>query len=383
VEFYAVDTLSGKILDRVYPTSWSLEDPLHTPGTGELVIPKPSAARRETVREMLQPRRRWIAARDEATRVWVWGGPIPRRPTLGDSTITVPLGDWRSWFYRAPLRPPVSGSGNYAVKNRDQIVIAREVVRRALDDTGVGETSLRVPPMRVDGTPLSGVLRERTLTRLGESVGTTLEGLTGIERGIDWWTYVTPSLTDPTVLKVHVAFAYPERTYRTDPVKLEWRLGVGGNVAEPPSWPAAEEEFTRVWVTGDGEPPAQVYAYDESTEVDVLWEHVHAASGVKRQKRAWEHAYGQRLKSQQYAAAAEFSVTAERVPFGDVFPGDRARVIYDDGWESVDVPAARIVSRVMSGGAEEPTLHRLVVNLADSIEPTSGTPGEAGEDEGA
>lgn len=381
MEFYSVDTLTGKIVGRLYPVKWELSDPLREPGTGSLTL-APEVDQRSVAVEATRPRKRWVACRDEVTGVWVWGGPVPRKPTpQTDGTLTVPLVDWRSWFHTAQLRPGDTTTGNYVVKDRDQGTIARNLLTRALDDSAITDTTLSLPPIIIDTSPTTGVLRDRTLVRLSQSIGASLDGLVTVDRGIDWWTYVTPSRDDPTVLAIHVAVAYPERTLRTDPVRIEWQVGKGGNVAETPSWPEASEEVTRMWVLGDGEPPDQVVAYDETTEPDVLWESTYSASGVKKAKRAWEHAYGQRLQAQQYAASAEFVLSPERLPFGDVAPGDRARVVYDDGWEAVDVDAARIVGRVMSGGRGEPTRHRLVVDLSDVVPRTTGTPGEAGESE--
>lgn len=388
MKFYVVETLTGKIRGQLYPNTWSLSDPLREVGTGTLTIPLPATRdAKATLRELVWPRHsdglgrtgdRWVAAED-ATGAFVWCGPILGRPTRGDATVMVKLADWRTWFYRAPLRP---SPGDYIVKERDQTTIAKELLTRSVDSATTG-TTLVPPPFKVVTPALSGVLRDRTLRQLDRSVGDHMDELVDVERGLEWWTYCSRSTSDPTVLDLWVTTAYPERTKRTSgPVRVEWQLDKGGNVAEQPSWPESGETITRMWATGDGEPPAQVSSRSEDTDASVLWEGmIGPLDGVKKAASAYSHAFAERIRSGGYAANAEFALTSARLPFNDVAPGDRARVIYDDGWESYDVPAARIVERVMSGGRDVPELHRLVIDLSDVIELSLDDPGTPGVEE--
>lgn len=388
MKFYVVETLTGKIRGQLHPHLWSLSDPLREVGTATLTLATPSdKAKGEALRELVWPRHadglgrtgdRWVAAEDE-TGAFVWCGPILSRPTRSAETVTIKLADWRTWFYRAPLRP---SPGDYIVKARDQITIAKELLGRAVDDATTG-TSLVPPPFRVVTPALSGVLRDRTLRQLDRSTGDHMDELVDVERGLEWWTYCSRSTGDPTVLDLWVTTAYPERTKRTSgPVRVEWQLGKGGNVAEDPSWPESGETITRMWATGDGEPPAQVFSRSEGTDASILWEGtIGPLDGVKKAASAYGHALAERLRTGGWAANAEFALTSARLPFNDIAPGDRARVIYDDGWESYDVPAARIVERVMSGGRDVPELHRLMIDLSDVIELSLDDPGMPGVEE--
>jgi hypothetical protein len=385
MKFYVVETLTGKIRGQLHPHAWSLSDPLREVGTGTLTLAKPHV--NDTLRDLVWPRHsdglgrtgdRWVAAQDD-TGAFVWSGPILSRPLRSDSSVTIKLADWRTWFYRTPLRPT---PGDYIVKARDQVTIGKELLERAVTDT-TASTTLLPPPFKVATPAVSGVLRDRTLRRLDRSTGDHMDDLVNIERGLEWWTYCAPSLTDPTVLELFVTTAYPERFKRSSgPVRVEWQHGKGGNVAEQPSWPETGETVTRMWATGDGEPPAQAFSRSEDSDASVLWEgSVGPLDGVATAGAAYSHAFAERVRAGGHAANAEFVLTSRRLPFNDVGPGDRARVIYDDGWEAYDVPAARIVDRVMSGGRGVPELHRLVIDLSDVIEPELDDPGTPGIEE--
>lgn len=381
LRFYAVNTLTGRLLDRLYPTSFELVDPLRGPGYGSLTFAKPSESDvRAALVENTRPRTRWVVAQDAGSGLFVWGGPIHKRPSVSGETVTVSLIDWRGWFYRAPLRAVDGGSGDYIVTDVDQAAIFSDLVEAALTDTATSH--LTVPPIILDTPMTTGVTRKRTARQLDGSVGTVLDTLVDTERGIEWWTYVVTDPADPTVLQVHVTMAYPERTTDAS-LLLEWREGVGGNASDA-SWPDSSEAFSRVWATGDGEPPDQVWAYDEDPDGTVLWENVIGPlDGVKNASTAFEHAYADLQRSKGRENHAEFTVTEETVGLTDVAPGDRARVVYADGWESVDIADARIVERVFTGAADQPTQQRLVLDLADTVRPTDddSEPGVVGEEE--
>lgn len=397
MRFYAVDTLTGRILQQLRPpTSWELVDPLREPGTGTLTLARPQPGERAALREALGvpltqtgagsfDRNRWIAAQDDEGR-WCWGGPIVKRPSSDATTITVPLVDWRSWFYSCPLRPLADGSrGDYAATDRDQALIADDWFRRALtDDTP--DTPLVPPPIIIDAPDLTGVLRDRTGKRqLDTSVGSLLDTLVDADPGIEWWTYVTAAADgDPTRLEIHVTTGWPERSTSTTPTAVDWVEGEGGSTPEI-AWPPAAQSYSRVWGVGDGEPPDQVYAWDEDPAATVLWESVVGPlDGVRDSETAYEHAFAERARSQGRESHAEVTLLASRVGLGEIGPGDRVRLRYDDGWESVDVPAARIVSRTLLGGAGKADRQQLTLDLADVEYPAaSGTePGIPGVEEG-
>lgn len=378
--FYSVDTLTGRIVGQLYPSKWELTDPLRTPGTGSLTVPLPSGA--DAVARMVDmtlQRRRWVAVKDGEQ--FVWCGPIPDEPSRSGGEVTIPLVDWRSWFYRTPIRPLSTGTRRNYIKTgtaaRDQTLIVTDLLAIALDPGYSGR-----PLMVVDSAPVTGTTREITALMLDRSIAEYMDDVTD-RGGFDWWVYCTQ--TDPTHMLLHAAACWPERFYRTEPIKLEWQLGQGGNASDV-AWPGGQGASTRVWAIGEGEPPDQVYTSDEFPEiadgVDVAWESVIGPlDGVKTSATAFEHASAAITRSRGFDRTVEFTMVAERLPLSACATGDRARVVYSDGWVDVDIPAARITSRTLSGGRGQPTQQRLSVDLSDSVYPEYDTGEDVPEDE--
>jgi hypothetical protein len=382
VEFYSVDTLTGRIVGRLYPHAWELSDPLRSPGTGSLSVAIPDEPDRVAqLIDLTLQRRRWVAAKEGEQ--FLWCGPISDEPSRSSGTLTIPLVDWRSWFYRTPLRPfsldptAIGARRNYiktGTAAREQTLIISDLMTLALDTTGK-------PLMVVDVPPTTGVKREITALMLDRAIAEYMDDVTG--RGsFDWWVYCTQS--DPTHLLLHAAACWPERAYRSQPIKLEWQLGKGGNVSGV-DWPGGQGASTRVWAVGEGEPPDQVFTRDEFPEIadgtEVAWESVLGPlDGVKTTATAFEQAHAAITRSRGFDRTVEFTVATERIPLTSCATGDRARVVYYDGWVDVDIPAARIISRTLSGGRGQPTTQRLSIDLSDAIYPEYDT-GEDVDDE--
>lgn len=384
MRFHVADTLTGKIVGRLDPSSWEVSEPLRSPGVGTLAVPLPDADDRvRGLVDLTLPRRRWVAIEDDHGR-FLWGGAIPRRPARNEGIVTIPLVDWRAWFYTTPIRPLANGTRRNYIKTgagaKDQGAMMGDLFALALDTVGK-------PAITVDTPPTTGVSREMTALQLDRSVGEYLDSITSRERGAEWYTYITRDPADRTRLVVHAAVAYPERQTRTTPIRVEYRRGQGGNASEY-AWPEGAESPTRVWAVGDGEPPDQAVAFDQTPDlgdgVDVCWEKVLGPlDGVVKNATAYEYAYAHLEWAQGLSGSAEFTIPDEAIPLGDYATGDRARVIIDDGWDTADVPAARITDRVLSGGRGQATQARITVDLANSTYgDTSTVPGEAVTDDG-
>lgn len=376
--FHVADTLTGRVVGRLHPTRWELSDPWTGVGTGRITVPLPGPDLVPALVEATRARRRWVAVQDDQGR-FLWGGPITARPGRDEGTVTIPVADWRSWFYRAPLRPTDAGDrDDYVVRDRDQADIFADLVKRALDTPGA-------PAMAVDLPEATGVTRDRTLMMLDRSVGDHLDGLSAreVRDGIEWWVYVLADPQDPTRLVPHVCMAHPERQTRPTPVRLQWVRGSGGNLADV-SWPEGEDEPTRVWALGEGQPPDQAWAVDEDLDVDdgleVAWEQtIGPLDGVSRSEGCFEAASA----ALEFYAGRSGQVTATvidgAIPIGDYGTGDRARLVYDDGWDRVDLEAVRITGRTLSGGAGQALQARLTLDLAnDGYGDTGAVPGEQG-----
>lgn len=375
--FRVCDTLTGRIVGRLYPTEFELPDPWTGAGAGTITIPLPPIDDRAVLVDLTRQRDRWVAVEDEQGR-FLWGGPIVARPGRSEGTVRIPVADWRTWFYRAPIRPNVDGTRrDYIVLQREQATIAAELVALALDTPGA-------PGMVVDSLAATGVLRDRECLMLDRSIGEHLDGLSArkTDGGIEWWVYIARDTTDPLRLVPHVAFAHPERQTRTTPVRLEWQVGKGGNLSEV-TWPEGTEEPTRVWALGEGEPPDQPWAVDEDLDVAdgaaVAWEAtLGPLDGVRTSQTCFTYATAAIDWYAGQAGQFECTVTDESIPVGDYGTGDRARLIYDDGWDAVDLAAVRITGRTLNGGRGKALSVRLTLDLAnDGYGDTSTEPGEA------
>jgi hypothetical protein len=330
---------------------------------------------------------------DELGR-FLWCGPVPRTPAQGSGEIVIPLQDWRSWFYRAPIRPLDNGSAygarrHYFARGVDEAVIYTDLLALALDTPGA-------PAMVIDDVADTGVDRDVTAYMLVRSIAERLDSIR--ERGgPEWFCYCTQE-EDQTSLLLHVKIAWPERSYRNTPVLLSHKLGMGG-IASDFTWPEGQDAPTRVWGYGDGEPTDFVYAASEWPEItdgtEVAWETVLGPlDGVVRSATAFDHADTAIDRSRGLEGTAEFTVVEERLPLGDVSTGDRARVVVETGWVTAEVEAARIVDRVISGGRDQPTQQVITVDLADDTYPddsdepgseaagTGNEPGQSVDNEG-
>lgn len=384
--FHVADSLTGKIIGRLYPHRWEWTDPLAGSGSGRLYVPLPDPAKVEHLVSLTQPRRCWLAVEDEQGR-FPFAGPFPRRPGREGGTVVVPVADWRLWLYRAFLRPGPNGeSGDYVhtAPEIEQATAMTDLMARALDTTGA-------PCLVVDAAAATGITRQVTFRQLQTSVGDALDDIAARPDGAEWYTYVTRKAGDPTTLVPHVAVAWPERSSSRAPVFIEHRVeyaeGRGGNV-HAYTWPEGPEAPSRVWALGEGEPPAQVYASDEIPDLgegtDVAWEEVTGPhTGVTQAETAFEHAAARLDALSGLSGQATFTIAADRLPIGDVVTGDRARIVLADGWERVDLPAARIISRTVRGGvgAGQPLEQELTVDLGDHEQVGEDEPGEAGVDE--
>lgn len=380
--FHVADSLTGRIVGRLEPHAFELGDPWTGAGTGELRVSLPDPAAVASMVDRTRALDRWVAVEDDQGR-FLWAGPIVARPGRSGGEVIIPVADWRTWFYAALLRPAADGTrGDIILTDAEQATIARSVALAALDTTGA-------PSMVVDGFDATGVTRDRKMLQLDRTCGDYLDGLSArnTSDGIEWWVYVMRDPSDPLRLVPHVAFAYPERQSRSTPIRLEWQVGKGGNIAEP-SWPTGQVRPTRVWATGEGEPPDVPYASDEDLDVAdglrVAWESlIGPLDGVKKAKRCFEYATAAIDYYAGQAGQFECDVTDDEIRLGDYETGDRARLVYDDGWDSVDLAAVRITGRTISGGRGRPLVARLTLDLANDGYGDAGVaPGEAQVDDG-
>lgn len=376
--FHVADSLTGTLIGRLYPTRYDWTDPLVGSAAGSLTVPLPrDPAGVARLRDLLLPRLRQIVVEDDG--VFVLAGPIPRRATRTDEgRVAVPLADWRLWFYRRFLRPvaaQLGGSGDYLHTQRDQGLIMQELMQAA------GGLAAGMPHLVVDTAPVTGVNRDATFRELNGTIGQHLDEIRARNTsGCDWYTYTTRQ--DAATVLAHAAVGWPERTLHPVPVRLDYRSGRGGNV-HAVNWPEGGEVPTSVFALGEGQPPDQARAHAHSLELpedrDLVWEETTGPhSGVTNAPTAFTHALARLASTAGEHGQAAVSITARRLPVRDVAPGDRAGLAFDDGWTSVEVEAARIVSRQVTGGADGELTQTLTLDLADATAAGAVLPGEPG-----
>lgn len=373
---HSVDSRTGRIVGRLPMSRWEITEPVKgsTTSTVTVTIPEHRSAQARLA-GMLLPRIRAVVLEDDDGTL-LFGGPIPNRPPKpAQGVIPVPVVDWRAWFYRAPLRPTEANlRRNYIYRKsnqREQALLMTDLATIALEPDGA-------PAMVVDTAPTTGILRQFSTKMFQRSIGDALDDIAGQERGCEWHTYMATS-PDPTVLLPHFKVSWPERRKRDVPLLLAY----GGAVQEY-TWPAGQDAPTKVWAV-DGTDDVTLWQSAANPKIadgtELLWEQVITlsdANGNATKKAAFSQALGALEAASRLDGTAELTVTAERVPFGSVTVGDRARVVIDDPLNlvEVDVPAARIVQRVMSGGPGLPSLQVFTVDLANTRYPDDGaTPG--------
>ena len=376
LRWHVCNSLTGKIVGSLRPHTWEITEPLDNPSTGTLTVALPTNTRKlERMLDLIPPRIRSIVLEDEQGR-FLFGGPIPPPGAkLTSGNVEIPVVDWRSWFYRAPLRPTAANARQDYIKGatnqREQCLIMTDLAKLAL--TGTGR-----PKMVVDDAPTSGILRQFTTKMFQRSIGEALDDVQNRERGAEWSTYITASDDEMTLLP-HFKVWWPEQRSSTAPLVLAWRLGRRGNTTIDYEWPTGEDVPTKVWAV-DGTEDVQLWTSAASPAIaagsDLLWEQVinlNEGTGTVTKAYAFEQALGTLDKASRLSGLVEFTVNSNRYAPGDLMVGDRARITIEDGLRTVNIKAARIVQRVLSGGRGQPEQQKLSVDLADIRYPDDGT----------
>ncbi|HEU5032694.1 MAG TPA: hypothetical protein VFV01_47780 [Spirillospora sp.] len=411
LRFHVADTLTGALLGQLHPSEWMISDPVTGSATGSVTLRIPQdAAGTARLADLVRPRRRQLIVEDTdappTANRFLFGGPIPHRASYNRTagTITVPVVDWRGWFYAAVLRPDTDWTatsghvGDYIVKDTEQADSMAWLMEAALNTVGA-------PHMVVDDPPVTGVLRDVTVRALGRYIGEELDAIRdrNDDGTCDWYTYVTYDEAARTFL-AHVAVAWPQRSSRSDPItlgvkgseELQVRAGHGSPVSDY-TWPEGVDQPTRVFALGEGNPPAQVWAGDQlpdvgdlddtgapSDEAELCWEQLAGPfTGVVRKAGAFEHASSIVSATAELSGQATFTVPATRVGLAEIVAGDRARLLVSDGWLDVELDAVRIIQRDLSGSQGAPVQQVLTLDLADPVAVGSADPGVDGVTDGS
>jgi hypothetical protein len=381
--FHVANSLTGRISGRLKPTAWTWEDPLTGAAKGELTVAIPNDS--EAVSQLIditRPHVTQVVVKDDQGR-WLFGGPILADPAKQGNTIKVPVGDWRAWFYAAPIRPVggtrveyvrvAGGTGGQVEQNEAMAAIAN-----------LGLATIGAPRLVVDGIVSSGVMRDVT-ARMFKPTGEALDNISRRFDGPDWWTYITADPADPRFVIAHLAIAWPERQSTTGvalalrrEVLLETKQGAGGNIVDY-DWPQQNQPPSRVLGVSSDPPPDETWAIAEDPMLlsgeALAWDEVYQLpEGITSATSAFDHSLArlQALSGDLGVVAVSIDPTATDI--GSWGPGDRCRLIIKDGWRDIELDTARILSRTLEGRGSHVTGVKAQVNLGgedvEAVEPT-------------
>ncbi len=357
VTFQVFDVLTDAALGAVYPNSWAFGEVVH--GAGELSMNLPIDPRtRDALRVRTNPDKVQVVAfqEDRQGRVLpVWGGVLNYRArTPGTLVLNCKAQEWRSWLYTR-LHPTTY------YRAADEYTLAQHLLQLAV--TGAGT------PLIVWQARTSGKTRQLTL-QPWTSYGDALDSLGGRDDGFEWTLDLELSPTTGLPRKRFMLWEPGAARTGTRPdlrlVESAPRNSVSiGEVTE-----SATDRRTRVWATGEGQPPAQPLSKDEDPDLlggsVLLRETVTNWPGVTRVDTLFNHARGERLERSLVRQTLDIDVPVDSPLLTQYRVGDRARVLVQDAWENIDVVGARITARsVNRSGRESVPVATLTVDLSD------------------
>jgi hypothetical protein len=386
--FHVADSLTGRIIGRLYPTEWTWTDPLTGSAEGSFTIPIPvDTDRVPNLINLTRPHIRQICARDELERWW-FGGPVLGDPERNGHTVVVPVGDWRTWFYAAPIRPNTNGT------RRDYIRVTGgpggqvEQNQAIADLAAIGLATVGAPRLIVDTPISSGIMRDVT-ARMFKMTGEAMDNVARRHDAPDWWTYIATDPADTRNVIAHVTVAYPERSLLSTPmvlrheVVLRSQLGKGGNILTY-TWPRGTPPPSRVIGVGSDPPPDEKWAIAEDPDLvagtRLAWDEVwQLPEGIASPANAFEHAQSRLEAHGNDLGVIEVGIKPDATDLGSWGPGDRTRMIVADGWRDVELPEAHILSRTLTGRGPDVTGVTVSVNLS-AIEADIEEPEEISEE---
>lgn len=374
--FHVANSLTGRLVGRLRPSSWTWEDPLTGSAKGTFVVPIPTdPGQVQELIDITRPHIMQVCAQDETDRWW-FGGPILSEPAKDRNLLTVSVGDWRTWFYAAPIRPVGTTRVEYVHVAEGTGQVEQNAAMAAIATLGLA--TIGAPRLLVDAIVGSGVMRDVT-ARMFKVTGEALDNISRRFDGPDWWTYMTTDPADARNVVGHLAVAYPERTlvsgnnlnFRRE-IVIRTKQHGGGNIIDY-TWPAGNVPPSRVIGISSDPPPDETWAVAEDPDLisgDALaWDEVwQLPEGVTTPDNAFEHSLG-RLQ----ALSGDFGVIAidiktEATDLGGWGPGDRCRLTIKDGWRDVEIESARILGRTLEGRGPHVTKVTAQVNLSATEE---------------
>ncbi len=337
--FLVADTLTGRLIGRVHPSTWTWDDPLTGISKGGLTLALPNDPD-EVVRlaAITRPLACQVCVHDDDGRWW-FGGPITAEPSLANRQLGIAFADWRAWFYASDL------DADYVVDTQEQMTVASTIAAQRLATQGA-------PRMVLDDTVNSNVQRAVTARR-GQMAGAVFDDIANRDNGFNWWTFLTTDPDDETRVLPVVRFHYPERDTGSR-LYLRYRLGSGGNLLGY-EWPDGNAPVTRI-VASQGTAPDQLLVIAEDPAVTsgdiIAWAEPYALPDGTTPTSAFDYAFARLVSRRLNSGTVTVTIDPAATDVGGWGPGDRVRLAVSDGWRDVDLPSARIISRTLTGRGE-------------------------------
>lgn len=349
--FRVADSLTGKLVGVLRPSSWTFDDPLTGFGKGELTVPLPSGSD-DVARlvELTRPHDRQVCVHDEQDRWW-FGGPVVAEPTMADRQVTVTFADWRAWFYAAAL------DADYISVGEEQVVSMTALAATRVGDPGA-------PRLTIDSAATSDILRN-VAVRQTTMLGVALDDIARRDSGPDWWTYLQTDPDDPTSVIARLTFAYPERT-KNYGLYLRHRLGRGGNLLDF-EWPDGNVPASRVIGIHGTAPDQLVVTTADPAVADgetLAWDEVYSLPDGVDADTAFEYTYA-RLASRTNDGTITGTIDPAATDLGAWGPGERARLSIDDGWRAIESTSARVLGRTLAGRAGAVTSVKVQISVTE------------------
>lgn len=367
------NVLTRQLIGTLRVSDYSVSDPVTGAGSGTVTLPLPifDALTLARLRQTLTVPDQVALALDDGTGVIVWCGIVRQRPwKRRDGQLQLSVDELTQWLYDVRLRVGamnVDANGDYLRTGVEQAQLYADLVTAGTTkSTGVREPGALT--IDVPAVVSTGVLRDLTARR-GDSIGETLDNLSKRDGALEWW--IETRLDDagnPRALTWTFRTA-SERSSRSTTIRLQSTPSAANVDYE--SWPQDySKRRPRIEAKGDGNPPDQLYAIDEDPQLanDVVLLREQSSgpySGVTNVLTLFDHARAERLAREDAVGSVQLTVNHRDVPIGTYTSGDRVQLRIVDEWLDVNLPAARIIDRTISGGASKPEQCVLTVNVSD------------------
>lgn len=360
IVFDVHDSISQEYVATLDLDDWAFNDPLGGPGSLNASIAVKDSNYASQLRLITEPWRYSIYASLEDS--YLWGGPITSRPWQRNSgTLQLNAMQWEGWLYTRLLQT------KFVRKNIDQFKIVQTLVSIAIAENGCPRITIPIAA--------TSALRDLTVDPW-VSIGEAIDRLAARDPGFDWAIEIRKNKSTGNP-EPYLSLWYPERKSAKDPEVIfesiisEEDEGSENSIhVELDDWPDdSEGRVSRMWATGDGQPPDQPSSNDEDPALDenltLLTEAVTNWSGVTKRTTLQEHAAQERKYRGASIQTVTLNVSAVKPDLRNYMTGDRCRLVARDRWIDVDYPGVKIIDRVVRGSKSEGLSASVVIDLND------------------